>query len=190
MDLRSQPPHRRKRLILDRESQPRRKSHRSQYSKMIFHKSSLWFPNSPDHAFIEILAPAHKIDDLPTLRIHQQRINCEIPPQNIFGCIRFKHNPIRMSRVGIGAFAPERRHLHRRIPTLHQHHAEMRPYQIRAGKQPRHLLRTRVRDDVEILAADVRATGRARTLRRRMPAIPVPAIVRRFREPGGDLADR
>ena len=53
--------------------------------------------------------------------------------------------------VGVIVVAAEGGHLHLRAAVAHQHHAELRAHQARAGEQLQDAVRPRVGGDVEIL---------------------------------------
>ncbi len=99
-------------------------------------------------------AAADEIQNFLGVRVHQHRVDGEVPPQHIALGICLEFNPSRMPTVLVCMIAAEGGNLHLRAISGNQYHAEMGTHRLRLREQAQHFRWGRIRRYVQILRYD------------------------------------
>ena len=148
---------------LDREPEPRGKSHRPQHAQLVLRKPDRWFTDCPYQLRVEIAAAANEIQNavfhpiacVEGNRIEQQSIDGEVPAQYVLARVERELHCIRSAPIAVGAVMPEGRNLGRNVflgkMIDHQYNTEMRTHGLSARKRRLHQVGRSRSCHVEIL---------------------------------------
>ncbi len=151
-DLAAQGPHRLERVRLDREAQPRGQRHRPQHAHRVFTEAHARVADRADQARVQVLEPAHVVDDREVGDVVEQRVDREVAAE---GVLLGRAESVvvadqRVALVGLGLPA-EGRDLHDVAAEAHVRQAEAPAHDEAVAEQALDLLRVGVRPDVEVL---------------------------------------
>ena len=98
----------------------------AQHAQVILAETRFRVADGTNDAIAQIIAPADEIQYFVAVRIEQQGVNGEIPPQDILARVGFEIHSSRMAPIHVGVIAAERGDFYLRAKLPHQNDAEVR----------------------------------------------------------------
>src|SRR5580704_16563650 len=141
---------RRKRFRLDRKPEPRRKTYCSHQSQLVFLKPPVRLADGPNHASLQVVLPADKIQYFAGLWPHEQAVDGEVPPLNIMFRRLDVDDLFWTPSIGIVAVGAKRGNLHFKSVTRYEHNSELCSDRNTVRKQCHHLIGQSVGRDVVV----------------------------------------
>src|SRR5947209_5106791 len=94
-------------------SEARREAHGAEHAQLVFGETTLSITDGADNLFLQVFAPAYKIENIAALGIEQHAVDGEVAAGHIFPWVVAEAHFVGMAAVGVADVAAKRRDLHR-----------------------------------------------------------------------------
>src|SRR5579884_1684351 len=135
---------------LDGEPESGGEADRPQHAQMVLLETRCRIANGSYQAPLEILPAAGIVDHLAAERVAHQRVDGEVPAQDVLARIRFETDTLGVAAIVVRFVTAKRNYLNGLAAVRHQHDPKLRSHLLGPRPQRQHLVRTGVGGNVVI----------------------------------------